>query len=228
MNSFKSSMIGLVVAVGLALTGCATTTSAQEVAPSADGIRYVSVEQIEASLPPQPIIVGFDVDDTVLFSSPGFYYGSSNADGPGGTNKYGADWSKNKQFWADMNGQFERFSIPKKAARKVIEMHKRRGDKIYFITARYYTEGEQTTAHLKRVFDLPSMEPVIFTDEKSKAPFIKERGLIIYYGDSDSDIKDAKEAGVRGIRIVRASNSTNTGPASPGKHDEEVIKNSEF
>ena len=39
-------------------------------------VHWVSVEQIAASLERQPAMtVGFDVDDTVLFSSPCFHYG---------------------------------------------------------------------------------------------------------------------------------------------------------
>ncbi|MDN6115277.1 MAG: acid phosphatase AphA, partial [Enterobacterales bacterium] len=39
-------------------------------------IHWVSVTQIENSLQGiPPIAVGFDIDDTVLFSSPGFYRG---------------------------------------------------------------------------------------------------------------------------------------------------------
>ena len=47
-----------------------------------------TVEEIAASLPEKPVSVGFDVDDTVLFSSPGFYYAFSNTDGPNGTNAW--------------------------------------------------------------------------------------------------------------------------------------------
>ncbi len=39
-------------------------------------VHWVSVEKIEKSLRNQPpMAVRFDIDDTVLFSSPGFYWG---------------------------------------------------------------------------------------------------------------------------------------------------------
>ena len=39
-------------------------------------IRWVTVEEIAQSLENQPPMnVGFDIDDTILFSSPGFYSG---------------------------------------------------------------------------------------------------------------------------------------------------------
>ena len=46
----------------------------------------ISVEDIEKSLPAEPIAIGLDVDDTALFSSPGFYYAFNNTDGPNGEN----------------------------------------------------------------------------------------------------------------------------------------------
>ncbi|WP_363046383.1 HAD family acid phosphatase, partial [Listeria monocytogenes] len=69
--------------------------------------------------------VGFDIDDTVLFSSPGFWRGkktySPDSD----------DYLKNPAFWEKMNNGWDEFSIPKEVARQLIDMHVRRGDSIY-------------------------------------------------------------------------------------------------
>jgi acid phosphatase (class B) len=188
----------------------------------------VSVDEIAESLPARTISVGLDVDDTVLFSSPGFYYGFNNADGPGNTNKYGKRPLSNDLFWQDLSGEFDKFSMPKYAARKIINMHKERGDKIYFITARPPVKKEILTSILKRTFSLPKDSPdVIFSGRISKGKFIRKHGISLYYGDSDSDISEANEVGVRAIRFMRSSFSTNTGRYHPGMYGEAVLENSE-
>lgn len=188
----------------------------------------ISIEEIEKSLPARPVSVGFDVDDTALFSNPGFHYGFTNTDGPGGTNKYGPKPLRNDQFWEDLSGEFDKFSIPKESARQVIEMHKRRGDKVYFITARPAVKNEITTAVLKRSFNLPENSPkAIFSGKTSKGVFIKKHGISLYYGDSDSDISEANEVGIRAIRFKRSPMSSNKGKYHPGMHGEAVLENSE-
>ncbi|GAB4282805.1 MAG: acid phosphatase AphA [Candidatus Rifleibacteriota bacterium] len=187
----------------------------------------ISLEEIGNSLPSRPIAVGFDVDDTVLFSSPGFYYGFENTDGPGGTNKYGPRPLSNDKFWEDMNNQFDKFSIPKPTAVKVIEMHKRRGDKIYFITARPATKSEILTPLLKKAFKLPENSPkVIFAGKTSKGVFIKKHKIALFYGDADTDISEANEVGIRAIRFMRSPTSTNKSKYHPGMYGEAVLENS--
>ncbi|MHC4548250.1 MAG: HAD family acid phosphatase [Planctomycetota bacterium] len=188
--------------------------------------RTVTVEGIAASLPPEPIAVGFDVDDTLLFSAPGFHYGLHNADGPGGANRYGDDPLRNPAFWNDMNAQFDRFSLPKQAARRLIALHRRRGDRIYFITARPATEGEHLSALLRRTFDVDA-SPVIFMGPRSKAIAIRSHGISLYYGDSDSDIQAAHEAGIRAIRLLRSPMSNHPRPPRPGAFGEEILADSE-
>ncbi|UWX56799.1 hypothetical protein NY406_05950 [Chlorobaculum sp. MV4-Y] len=68
-------------------------------------VHYVTADKIRETLPPAPIVAGFDIDDTVLFSSSSFYYGVNNHDGPNGRNKYltgGSLWHSSV-FWNDMN-----------------------------------------------------------------------------------------------------------------------------
>ena len=186
-----------------------------------------TVEEIAASLPEKPVSVGFDVDDTVLFSSPGFYYAFSNTDGPNGTNKYGPKPLSSDLFWKDMSCDFDRFSMPKEAARDIIEMHKKRGDKIYFITARPEVKGEILTGLLHREFKLEGQPAAIFSGRTSKGVFIKKHGISLYYGDSDSDISEAHEVGVRAIRFLRSPISTNKTKYNPGMHGEVVVRDSE-
>ena len=80
-------------------------------------IHWVSVAQIENSLLGHPpMAVGFDIDDTVLFSSPGFWRGQKNY------SPNSQDYLKNPEFWEKMNNGWDEFSIPKEVARALIAM----------------------------------------------------------------------------------------------------------
>lgn len=187
----------------------------------------VSVEEIASSLPEKPVSVGFDVDDTVLFSSPGFQYAFNNTDGPNGTNKYGDRPLSSDLFWQDMSGYFDKFSIPKESARQIIEMHKKRGDKVYFITARPEVKNEILTDILNRLFKLENQSKTIFSGRTSKSVFIKKHAISLFYGDSDSDISEAHDAGIRAVRFMRSPLSNNRTKYNPGMHGESVLENSE-
>jgi acid phosphatase (class B) len=191
-----------------------------------DNIRMANLEEIEKSMPAEPISVGFDVDDTILFSSPGFHYAFNNTDGPDGSNLYGKKPLSSDKFWQDMSSQFDKFSMPKESARKLLKMHQKRGDKIFFITARPEIKGEILTGILNRTFRLKNEHPVIFSGKTSKAEYIKANNIKVFYGDSDSDISEAQDAGIRGIRVERSPISTNKGKYHPGKHGEWVMENS--
>lgn len=71
------SLNSAVVARASAPTPLYTGTTAAMLAEQAP-IHWVSVAQIENSLMGRaPMAVGFDIDDTVLFSSPGFWRGKN-------------------------------------------------------------------------------------------------------------------------------------------------------
>lgn len=188
----------------------------------------ISLKEIERSLPEQTIAVGFDVDDTVLFSSPAFYYVMNNSDGPEGSNKYGSNPFEHDEIWTDINGIYDQFSLPKKIAHKLIDMHQMRGDQIYFITARAKSENEKLSALLKRTFNIQNMHPVLFMGHNSKATPIRRLDIQLYYGDSDSDITEAQDAGIRAIRILRAANSTDPRPLKLGEYGEKILLGSDY
>ncbi|EDJ6041435.1 acid phosphatase AphA, partial [Salmonella enterica] len=192
-------------------------------------VHWVSVAQIENSLTGRPpMAVGFDIDDTVLFSSPGFWRGkktySPDSD----------DYLKNPAFWEKMNNGWDEFSIPKEVARQLIDMHVRRGDSIYFVTGRSQTKTETVSKTLADNFHIPAanMNPVIFAGDKpeqnTKVQWLQEKNMRIFYGDSDNDITAARDCGIRGIRILRAANSTYKPLPQAGAFGEEVIVNSEY
>ncbi|WP_313192155.1 acid phosphatase AphA [Shinella zoogloeoides] len=187
-------------------------------------VHWVSVEQVEASLEGEaPMAVGFDVDDTVLYSSPCFYYGKM---------KYSPaseEYLDMDAFWTDIHtNNCDQYSIPKEVARKLIDMHTARGDEIFFITGRTRGSGGETlTAAIRKAFGIEKMNDVVFTaSSENKVEFLKDHKLKIYYGDADSDMKAALAAGIRPIRVMRAQNSTYKPEPKNGKFGEEVIANS--
>ncbi|MEJ7138064.1 acid phosphatase AphA [Amphibiibacter pelophylacis] len=190
-------------------------------------VRWTTVDEIARSLQGQPPMnVGFDVDDTVLYSSPCFFYGQQKYS-PGKN-----DYLGNQAFWDDINASCDQYSVPKDVARALINMHQARGDTIYFITARTPSPKEGLTATLQKDFGIKNMQPVIFTGDKpvgaryAKTPAIRQTKLSIYYGDANSDIQAAQEAGIRAIRVLRAPNSTYTPLPDNGQLGEEVIRDS--
>lgn len=215
-------------------TGIQAKTTFTVVSPGTDAsqlasrepIHWVSVEQISQSLQGKPAMaVGFDIDDTVLFSSPGFYRGSIEF----------KDHLNNPDFWQKMNNEWELFSMPKKIGIDLVKMHLDRGDTVYFITGRDKTTPEGVTAYLQKVLDVPAnkMNPVIFTSaptvqKNTKVEWMRDHELKIYYGDADSDITAAIELGIRGIRILRAANSSYQPLPKAGRYGEEVVINSEY
>lgn len=192
-------------------------------------IHWVSVEQIAASLKSKPAMnVGFDIDDTLLFSSPAFFHGkqvfSPNSN----------DYLKNPEFWEKVSNGWDKFSIPKKSARELIAMHLKRGDHLYFITGRPRpaSGNEEVTEILQKDFNIPvkQMSPVIFSgpDHGAKTSYIKDNDIKLYYGDSDGDILDARAAGADVVRVLRPLNSTNHPMPHNGSLGEKVLVNSQY
>ncbi|WP_323928763.1 hypothetical protein [Aeromonas caviae] len=76
-------------------------------------LHWVSMTKIARSLDGlPPMAVGFDIDDTLLFSSPGCYRGKQ-AFSPNGESCL-----KNPTFWEKMSNGWDAFSVPKEVARR--------------------------------------------------------------------------------------------------------------
>jgi acid phosphatase (class B) len=172
--------------------------------------------------------VGFDIDDTVLFSSPGFWRGKKTF------SPNNEAYLNNPEFWEKMNNGWDEFSIPKEVARALIAMHVKRGDSLYFVTGRSQTKTESVTKTLQNDFLIPAsnMTAVIFAGDEAgqntKTQWLQTKNIKVFYGDSDNDISAARDAGARGIRVLRASNSTYKPLPNAGAFGEEVIVNSEY
>lgn len=192
-------------------------------------VRWISVPQIEQSLLGRPpIAVGFDVDDTLLFSSPGYWRGQREYS-PGSK-----DYLDKPAFWEKMNRDWDDFSMPKAVARELIAMHLRRGDTLWFFTHRKATKNEQLTRRLQEYFLIPAaaLNDVIFVDDSDglarQEEKMRQRHIRLFYSDADRDILAAKDAGARAIRVLRASNSGNQPLPRAGAYGEEVIINSDY
>ena len=197
----------------------------------------ITLSELARSLPPEPVVVVFDVDDTVLFTSPGFQWGSHTYGATvvsAGVSVREEDLPTEEQrrgfreFWTKMNNDLDEFSVKKWIAAELIGLHKSRGDRIFFVTKRIFTGSERLTQILRREFNLPADSPaVIFTNRQDKtSAFIKIKAQISY-GDSDGDIRDSIRAGARPVRILRSPASVNHEPTHNGAFGEEVLLNSE-
>ncbi|MDU7786307.1 MAG: acid phosphatase AphA [Aggregatibacter aphrophilus] len=233
-NILKLSLVALLTAAAIPAMAAKTEpytnpgTNAREMLVE-QPIHWISVDQLKKELEGKaPINVSFDIDDTVLFSSPCFYHGQQKYS-PG---KH--DYLKNQDFWNEVNAGCDQYSIPKQIAVDLINMHQARGDQIYFITGRTAGDKDGVTPVLQKAFNIKDMHPVEFmggrerTTKYNKTPGIIEHKVSIHYGDSDDDILAAKEAGVRGIRLMRAANSTYQPMPTLGGYDEEVLINSSY
>jgi acid phosphatase (class B) len=214
--------------LGLLLTACAQPPAAPAAAPAH---RSITLAQLADGLPPAPIAVGFDIDDTLVFPSGGFHYVLNNTDGLNAGNRYGADRRAviaNPQAWADIHSDFDRFTLPKRIGRELLALHQKRGDRIFLITARLGVKGELLDQRMRRMFGVELAEPVVFTAFKPKTEAIRSRGIRIYYGDSDSDIEYAQAAGARAVRVMRAVNAIDYDKAPRnGHYGEDVLLESD-
>lgn len=189
-------------------------------------IDWVSVNDIAKSLPKTKIVVGFDIDDTMLFSSALFYHGEQ---------KYSPRslaYLKNQKFWNEASTGEDIYSLPKLSAVKLATMHLKHGDTIYFITARKSPQGKETlTKTIRNLFPKKyssQLKRVIFTGSPDKTNQIKANKVKIYYGDADTDIISAMKAGARAIRFLRSAQSTNKPLPHAGRYGEEVLVKSDY
>lgn len=192
--------------------------------------RWITLAELETSLPSSPITVGFDIDDTLVFSSPSFN-AVLNARDANGVNPYGANRRAvigNPKAWEDLHAIHDAYVLPKAIGAQLLALHQRRGDRIHLITARFNVKGELLEKRMRDMFKLDLAGPVLFAAMKPKTELIKANGIQLYYGDSDSDIESAQAAGIRGVRVVRATNAIEYDKLpTNGKFGEDVLIDSD-
>jgi acid phosphatase class B len=144
--------------------------------------------------------VGFDIDDTVLYSERGFVVAPRNTEG-----KLDYGW---------INTHDKDFSVFIEPVVTLIEYFRAYGHEIYFITARPEINGEHVAEYLTENlgFMIRKGENLIFTPKETVGEFryttkhkiMQKLDLDIYYGDSDTDMIAAIKADVHGVRIIRS------------------------
>ncbi len=163
------------------------------------------------STPTTPVLgqlkVGFDIDDTVLFSRDNFLKAPHMSDDPDHLD-YG---------W--VNSHDSLYSVIIEPIAELITWFRSKGHEVYFITARPGPNGAFVARHLSRTlgFQIEMNKNLFFSPKRkdpvsghrftSKHELISELGLHIFYGDSDTDMVAASVAGVRGVRVVRDARS---------------------
>lgn len=155
--------------------------------------------------------VGFDIDDTLLFSTPSFERG------------FNADVEPfSKQFWSVVNSNDAEVSCIKPKVYKMVQEYQSQGVEVYAITAREPHNGQNLKNFLEKSYNIPSDH--VFFEPDSKTDRLKNLELDIYFGDSDSDISDAQEANIPAVRIQRSKKSNYEKKYNPGKHGETIIE----
>lgn len=147
--------------------------------------------------------VGFDIDDTVLFTEPMFQYHIQDHGLP-------IDFG-----WINANDR--KFSKPITPTIELVHFFRENGHEVFFITARPGKNGEILAEYLtsilgyevKKDVDLFFMPKDTLNNVKytSKHRKMNELGLDLFYGDSDTDIIAALKAGIHPIRVLRHEKS---------------------
>lgn len=210
-----------------------TVTAAPSIPLSPATVEPLSVEQLARMLPRHPIVVGFDVDDTLVFSAPAFNALQPSYDPdvirPKDLQKLSPEQqSLYHAFWNELNERADDASIPKKIGKALLDLHVARRDDVYIISRRQETVPASDAAgrRLERFFDVKLAHPLVQTNLTDKTKYICDRRIDLYYGDSDSDITAAVAAGAIPVRVERASNSYAKDVTHDGQLGEIVLRGS--
>jgi len=155
--------------------------------------------------------VGFDLDDTLVFSTPAFERGFDRT---------GKAFSKT--FWSVVNTSDAKHSCIKPEAAELVRKHRKQGRELFVITARQPVRADAVRRFVELEFGIPRDH--VFFEPEDKTERLKTLGIDIYYGDSDSDISDAQEANIKPIRVQRNPKSNYDEKYNPGKFGEEILE----
>ncbi len=147
--------------------------------------------------------VGFDIDDTTLYSERAFVVAPKTEGGD-------TDYS-----W--INTHDEEYSLLIDPVITLINFFRAHGHEVFFITARPGLNGDSVAVFLSKNlnFEVKVDSNLFFSPKEyvdgfkytTKHRVMKKLGLDIYYGDSDTDIIAAIKADVHPVRIVRSNAS---------------------
>ena len=147
--------------------------------------------------------VGFDIDDTILYSERGFVVAPKTESGS-------TDYS-----W--INTHDKEYSLLIDPVITLINFFRAHGHEVFFITARPGINGDSVAVFLSKNlnFDVKVDSNIFFSPKEyvngfkytTKHRIMEKLDIDIYYGDSDTDIIAAIKADVHPIRIVRSDAS---------------------
>lgn len=147
--------------------------------------------------------VGFDIDDTTLYSERAFVAAPKT------------DSGKTDYSW--INTHDKEYSILIDPVITLINYFRAHGHEVFFITARPGINGDSVAVFLSQnlMFDVKVDSNLFFSPKEyvngfkytTKHRIMEKLGIDIYYGDSDTDIIAAIKADVHPVRIVRSNAS---------------------
>ena len=143
--------------------------------------------------------VGFDIDDTVLFSRDVFLNLPED--------------KRNPTDWGWINSHDKDYSLLMTPTIDLIHFFHKNGHNIFFITARSKPKGKNLANFLtdKLMFHVEVNKNLFFSPKETikgtryttKQRTMKRLRLDIFYGDADTDMIAALKAGVHPVRVVR-------------------------
>ncbi len=148
--------------------------------------------------------VGFDYDDTLIFSTQAFRAGERSG------NPY-----YSPEYWRVVNNSFNLEKV-KLVPMTTALLYKALGFDVVIITARQGYGGEKLQEHWKWL----AKE---FYFERNKSSILEKGRFVAFFGDSDSDITEALKAGVKPIRVKRSKESDYKGKYHPGQYKECIL-----
>jgi acid phosphatase (class B) len=157
----------------------------------------------------EQLVVGFDLDDTLAFSTPAFTVGFESD-----TKPFSDD------FWEVVNASDAGRSVPKASVKALLDWHLASGHRVVVVTAR---KGIGTAPVVQWVASTFGLEADAIHFAKPKTEVLRRLRVRYFYGDSDSDITDAIEAGAVPIRIQRSAKSSYRRKYHPGAFGELVL-----
>ncbi len=147
--------------------------------------------------------VGFDIDDTVLFSRDVFLNLPED--------------KRNPTDWGWINSHDKDYSLLMTPTVDLIHFFHKNGHNIFFITARSKPKGKNLAIFLtdKLLFPVEVNKNLFFSPRETikgaryttKQRIMKRLRLDLFYGDADTDMIAALKAGVHPIRVVRHKTS---------------------
>jgi len=147
--------------------------------------------------------IGFDIDDTILYSEENFIQSKKMYNNTGEID-FG---------WINTHDSVYSTVIPDMA--KLVHFFRAQGHTVYFITARPGNNGATLARFLTRQLGFPiTVRSNLFFSPKEadlgsgihhtvKHRLIRDLGIELFYGDSDTDIVAALVGGAKPVRVVR-------------------------